>query len=251
MDSLHADPGTFASLRAFDQFDRTLPPKLIRAVEINAGDLRGLVEAASRAADDTARAARPVVFAPPICTLNNPRRARGVDLANGLSISIELDCGNPQHARQRLEGLIGPATVVVASGGEWVNPETGECHPKIHLHWRLSEPTRDQADHITLLQARDRAARLVGADLSGTPVVHPLRWPGSWNRKGLPRMARILSENADAEIHLNEAAEQLSDAVEAAGLASLGSYQPTLAGFCKKSVAIEMPQCHPAYAVMA
>ena len=28
------------------------------------------------------------------------------------------------------------------------------------------------------------------------------------------------------------------------------SYRLTLDAFCKKSVAIEMPQCHPAYAVM-
>ncbi len=38
----------------------------------------------------------------------------------------------------------------------------------------------------------------------------------------------------------------------AEGSIALALDQPTLAGFCKKSVCvIEMPQCHPAYAVMA
>jgi molecular chaperone IbpA len=35
------------------------------------------------------------------------------------------------------------------------------------------------------------------------------------------------------------------------GLLSIVTYQPTLDAFCKKSVAIETPQRHPAYAVMA
>ena len=32
--------------------------------------------------------------------------------------------------------------IVVESGGEWANPETGELEPKLHLHWRLQKPAR-------------------------------------------------------------------------------------------------------------
>lgn len=211
----YADQGTFASLRAFDQTDRSVPPALIRAVEINS-DLRKLTNAAVRAVDDIGD--RHVVFAPPICTFTNPDRARGADLANGLALSVEIDEGDTSAARIKLESLIGAATLVVQSGSEWIDPITGEIHPKRHIHWRLNEPTREQSDHDKLRQARDLAARLVGADPTGKPIVHPLRWAGSWNVKGTPRLARIEMENPDAEIGLDDALERLEQAIEAAGL---------------------------------
>lgn len=216
----YGDEGTFASLRAFDQFDRAVPTALIRPVKIN-GDLSRLVDEAYRAAEDMANADRPVVFAPPICTFTNADRARVADLANGLTLSVEIDDGDTRAARAKLEHLLGQATIIVESGGEWSDPLTGEVFPKIHLHWRLSEPTRAEDDHAKLRQARDLAARLVGADPTGKPVVHPLRWPGSWNRKGRPRMARIVAFSDTAEIHLEEALEAVSDAIERAGLAAV------------------------------
>src|SRR6185437_14211846 len=98
---------------------------------------------------------------------------------------------------------------------------TGEVHPKLHLHWRLSEPTRDDEDHAKLRLARDLASRLVGADATGKPVVHPLRWPGSWNQKtDKPRLARIVALT-DAELHLPDALDRVSEAIEAAGLAQV------------------------------
>jgi hypothetical protein len=213
----YATPGTFASLRAFHQTDRSVPPLLTRAVSIN-GDLTKLSSEAARAIVDAGDSS---VFAPPICTFTNPDRARGIDLADGLVLSVEIDEGDTSAARIRLESLIGPATIVLQSGSEWLDPITGEVHPKRHIHWRLSEPTRQQADHDKLRQARDLAARLIGADPTGKPVVHPLRWAGSWNVKGKPRLARIETENYDAEVNLDDALERLEEAVEAAGLASV------------------------------
>ena len=217
----YADENTFVSLRAFDQTDRSMPPKLIRAVEIN-GKMGRLVDEAVAAAEEMANETRPIVFAPPICTFSNPDRARVTDLANGLTLSVEVDEGNIGAAKRRLETLFGPCTVVVESGGEWSDPLTGEIHPKLHLHWRLSEPTRADDDHSRLRQARDLAARLVGADPTGKPVVHPLRWPGSWNRKGAPRLARIVAFSELAEIDLGEALERVEEAIEAAGIEQTG-----------------------------
>lgn len=215
----YADAGTYVSLRAFHQFRRDVPPELILPVKIN-GDLAKLVDAAADAASRSAAVDHPTVFAPPICTFANPDRARGVDLANGLALSVELDEGDTLAARRKLEALLGPATLVVASGGDWTDLETGEVHTKLHLHWRISEPTRDQEDHFKLGHARDLAARLTGADPTGKPVVHPLRWPGSWNTKAKPKLAHIVALNETAEIHLDEALEALVEAVEAAGLAA-------------------------------
>ena len=86
------------------------------------------------------------------------------------------------------------------------------------MHWRLSEPTTTQDEHAKLREARNLAALLVGADPTGKPVVHPLRWPGSWNRKQTPRMARISAIHEAAEINLDDALERLREAIEAAGV---------------------------------
>jgi AAA domain/Primase C terminal 2 (PriCT-2) len=217
----YSDSDTFASLRAFDQLDRTVRPPLLRAVQIN-GDLTHLADEAYKAAGFIANTDRAAVFCPPICTFSNGDTARVADLANGLTLSVEIDDGDTRAARTRLEHLLGPATIIVESGGEWSHPDTGEIFPKLHLHWRLSEPTREPDDHGRLRTARDLAARLVGADPTGKPVVHPLRWPGSWNRKGRPVLARIVAFNDAAEINLGEALEAVQDATEAAGLASVG-----------------------------
>jgi hypothetical protein len=215
----YCDSETFASLRAFDQFNRGTEAEFIRPIRIN-GSLEPLIDAALKAANDAANADHPVVFAPPICTLTNGRRARTEDLANGLVLSVEIDEGDTQAARHRLEGLLGPATVVMTSGGDWTDPDTGQIHSKLHIHWRLSEPTRDAGDHQRLHSARDMAARLIGADPTGKPVVHALRWPGSWNTKGKPVLARIVQLNESAEINLPDALDALTDAIESAGLAA-------------------------------
>jgi hypothetical protein len=163
-----------------------------------------------------ARAPIPVVFAPPIATFRTQGSAAENDVANGLVLTVECDKDAPK-AHALLEGLIGTATLVVASGGQWVDPETGEITPKLHLHWRLKEPTRDFADHQKLKQARLLAQRLVGSDASAVPLVHPIRWPGSWHRKAEPRLARIVGGNVNAEIELADAYEHLCEAAAAAG----------------------------------
>ena len=158
------------------------------------------------------------VFAPPVATFSDSYRARTDDLKNGLAISVEVDAGDTAMARTKLEGLLGPATIVVQSGGEWIDDRTGEIHPKLHIHWRLSEATTTPQEHQRLQDARWLAAVLVGADRSAAPSAHPLRWPGSWNRKAAPKLAMIVADNPDAEVHLADALGTLQEAVEAAGL---------------------------------
>lgn len=206
----YAEEGTFVSLRAFyDDRDQVF------AVQGHAltADIGALAAAATGLADRCAVADAPVVFCPPIATFFDARNATEKNLANGLALSVECD-QTPAPARAKLESLIGPATAVVASGGEWTDPETGEVQGKLHLHWRLNEPTRDAEGHALLKLARTLATRLVGGDASNKPIVHPIRWPGSWHRKGTPRLARIVSMT-DHEIDLQEAVERLQDAAGA------------------------------------
>ena len=213
----YADPGTYVSLRAFDQFDRGKAAILIQGMQVG-NDLTSIIDGAHAAAQKVANLDFAAVFAPPVATFKDAQRARDIDLANGVAISVDLDEGDARIAVARLESLLGPATLTMVSGSEWTDPVTGELVPKLHVHWRLSEPTRTPEEHGKLRHARWLAAALVGADRSGAPSVHPLRWPGSWNRKGSPRMAMVASANDGAEVHLEEALARLEEAVEAAGL---------------------------------
>lgn len=217
----YADEATFVSFRAF--YDDANEVFAIKALGVSAG-MEATVVAAVEAASRAARADRPVVFAPPIATFSNDRGAAERDLANGLSLSVECD-RDASAARGTLEGLLGPATVVVASGGEWINPESGECEPKLHLHWRLTEPTREMDRHHALKRCRALAMRLIGSDPTSNPVVHPMRWPGSWHRKGKPRLARIV-DLTDHEIDLDEASECLLEALKATGQEDDGTAAP-------------------------
>jgi hypothetical protein len=211
----HADPGTYISLRAFPDGPNKLPACWIEGYSLGT-TLDGLAEAVTRGAGRSASARRPEVFAPPIATFHDPNKATEEALANGLALSVECD-SEAQAAKAQLEALLGPATVVVASGGEWLNAETGVLSPKLHLHWRLTEPTRTPEDHATLKRARTLATHLVKADASNKPIVHPMRWPGSIHRKGTPKVVRIVAQT-DREIDLADALERLQEAAAVARL---------------------------------
>jgi len=210
----YADPDTYLSLRAF--YDRGVGDKsesfFIYGRQIG-DDLAAHGEDIAKLAARCTRVARPVVFCPPLATFAGPDKATEEELRNGLVLSVECD-KVPTDARMKLESLIGPATVVVASGGEWMDPDTGEIQDKLHLHWRLSEPTTTPDEHRQLKLARAYAARLVGGDASNKPIVHPIRWPGSWHRKGTPRQVHIVALT-DAELDLADALERLGEAAAA------------------------------------
>ena len=217
----HAEPGTYLSARAF--YDDKSQVFFAYGHKIT-DDLPALLPALEDHAARCTRVARPVVFCPPLATFAGPDKATESDLRNGLVLSVECDKA-PAAARAKLEGLLGPATILVASGGEWVNAD-GEIEDKLHLHWRLDEPTREPREHQALKRARSLAAVLVGGDASNTPIVHCIRWPGSWHRKGKPRLARIVAMT-DHEVSLPDALERLQEAVDAAGVAEQPSNDQT------------------------
>ena len=67
-----------------------------------------------------------------------------------------------------LEAVLGPATIVGESGGEWINDETGEVENKAHLHWRLKQPASTAEAQAMLYEARALATKLVGGDHTAT-----------------------------------------------------------------------------------
>jgi putative DNA primase/helicase len=204
----HADPGSFVSLRAFGH-DRAWRTDLWRMMAIGV-DHASLIDVAVAFARACANTPENVVFCPPVVTFRSGPGTAEANLANGLAISVECD-KQPNQARDILEDLLGPATVIVASGGQWTVPETGEVQDKLHLHWRLAVPARTPEEHANLKLARRVAQQLVGSDGSAVPSVHPLRWPGSWHRKGQPRLTRIVGGDPERETVLADALMILRD----------------------------------------
>jgi hypothetical protein len=152
----HASTESWVSLRTFYDTDST-DSFQITPIQLN-GDLGPLIDAAVAEARIAANAEPKVVFCPPIATFTIKEHARQKDICDGLDLAVELD-KDPKASLEKLEGLIGPATVVVASGGV-----TAEGEPKLHGHWRLDVPARGKPEHDLLKEARILACAIVGGD---------------------------------------------------------------------------------------
>jgi AAA domain len=210
----HAGTEGFASCRSFPDSDSDKPFSIKSA--FLKGGLKHVVDIAVHEAENAANASLKVVFCPPVATFKGTRQkgswqAREKDLLRGLALSVECD-ERAQAARARLEKLLGVATIVTLSGGQWTDSETGEVHPKLHLHWRLQTPAEGEASLVKLKRARDLATRLVGGDPTNKAICHPIRWPGSWHRKGEPVLCRVETANLDCEIDLDAALTVLTAA---------------------------------------
>jgi predicted P-loop ATPase len=201
----YADDGTDAVLRTFAEGSNEVLGTV--RVPLNGAGLDPVIEHAAHQATKAANAARPAVFAPPVATFIGDR-TRERDLGNGLVLTVEADQA-PTIARRNLQFVLGSPTVVVASGGHWTDPESGEVEDKLHLHWRCKEPSRTTSEHALLKRARALACTFVGADATAITPAHPLRWPGSWHRKNEPRLARIVDLRPDVEIEPSEVVELL------------------------------------------
>ena len=205
----HARNGVI-SLRAF--YESANKPFRVTPIPIASG----FAFVCDATEDDARRASqypKPIVFCPPLALFADDQRAREQDIVEGLALSAECDQA-PAAARVELERRLGPATVVVHSGGRWKNPASGNDEDKIHLHWRLAKPASGAEQLARLKQARGLVARLVGADTSNVPICHPIRWPGSWHRKAEPRLCEIVEVDPDREIDLDAALAGLGAQVE-------------------------------------
>jgi hypothetical protein len=206
----HAGQGGYVSLRSFLPDNKLLKP--IRTVVLNgSGSFAALVNTAEELALHAANYPEPAVFCPPIAVFQSSEgkawQAREQDLLKGLVLSVECD-ERPQEACWKLEEILGPATAIVRSGGVWTDPEDGQPHDKLHIHWRLQKPAMGEALAV-LKEARRLATAIAGADPSNIPAVHCLRWPGSWHRKGTPRLCDMFATFPDAEIDLDTAVAAL------------------------------------------
>ena len=100
------------------------------------------------------------MFAPPVCTFRSATKAAETDLANGLCLAIECD-DHPTEACGRLIGLLGGVTAIVASGGEWADPETGETRAQAPCLCPAARADPDRAG-ARPAQTREPAGRRLG-----------------------------------------------------------------------------------------
>ena len=176
------------------------------------GGLKPVVDAAVAAATKAAQHATPVVFCWPLAVFRDSKFATEADVTKGLVLSVDCD-KHPTDGCRKLETILGTATAIVASGGDWDDTTTGEIEPKVHLHWRLNGPAATKEARDKLKRARQLATELVGGDHSNDPLCHPIRWPGSWHPKAEPRLCRLTYVNHDIEIDLDAALAKLEAAV--------------------------------------
>jgi putative DNA primase/helicase len=213
----HATPGSWIHFRAFEDGAKKTPFRFYR-MRFSAAAEPNIIAKAVKLAGDCALKATPIGFCPPPATFRVPEKpdevpkANEASLADGLVLAVELD-KNPSAARARLRPLLGEPTIVVASGGEWCNPETGELEPKLHIYWRLATPARSEEDQKALKHARNMACEIAGGDRTAISIVHPMRWPGGWHRKdpAHPRLTKIIAQS-EAEIDLRAAIAALATA---------------------------------------
>ena len=110
------------------------------------------------------------------------------------TIVVDLDTGDTDAKLEWLERYVGPATMVVGSGGV-----TDEGKTKYHVYWRLSDPTDDIRMVVDL---RDEIARKAGGDhqfgrgQNANPygrAHQPIRIPGTCHAKhGMAKPCHII-----------------------------------------------------------
>ncbi len=129
----------YIPLKAFYHDQR---PYNTQSVRLN-GDTAFLVDCAVDWARRCANEPKPIVFCPPLAVFKSANSAKEGDLIAGPTLSVEFD-KNPSEALAKVEAVIGPATIVVKSGGRWIDPDWGDVQDKLHGHWRLAAPARGE-----------------------------------------------------------------------------------------------------------
>lgn len=148
------------------------------------------------------------------CTVNETGSARSEDIAETCVIPVDLDLGPIQAKQDHLERILGPASLVVASGGLTESRER-----KLHLYWRLTEAARGDDLHL-IERLRQSIVEAVGADASFRRLTQPIRAAGSVHGKfGVHTPVQILATEG-GEYDLGDLAEQIASLRPFPGLAS-------------------------------
>ena len=161
----------------------------------------GFVRAVQQAAARAHLEGRAVYVVPGVVA--SPGSAKAKDVVASGVLLVDLDEGDTAARRDHLIRHLGPASLIVASGGR-----TDEGHEKQHVYWRLSEAATGE-DLKTLTTLRARVARAVGGDTSFDSIHQPIRVAGTIHGKnGVKTLVRILDDTA-LEYELSDLAERV------------------------------------------
>jgi hypothetical protein len=100
------------------------------------------------------------------------------------AVLIDFDKGKPDESLAATEALLGPATVIVESGG------VIDGLPKLHAYWRLAEAAA-VADIGTACAVRESLAVRFGGDPAFKQAAQVIRVPGSLHFKGAPKLVML------------------------------------------------------------
>ena len=122
-----------------------------------------------------------------------------VDVLSMPAILADFDSGDPAESLRAAEALLGPATVILESGGLTDDRKL----PRVHAHWRLSHPAVG-ADIESVCRVRELLAEKFGGDRSFKQSAQPIRIGGSLHQKAGAKLVRIRTVRDDAEYALDD-----------------------------------------------
>lgn len=115
------------------------------------------------------------------------------------AILIDFDKGNPDESLSKAEALIGPATLVVESGGRT------EHGPKLHAYWRLDKPATGE-EIAQACALRETLARQFGGDPAFKQPAQVIRLPGSLHFKNGVKRVSLRTVRPERTVNLGSVA---------------------------------------------
>src|SRR3954453_21176337 len=125
----HASVGQIIWMRAFYEGANKRPFESTFA-RANSKDLEPVIDMAERVAQKATDAPEPLVFCLLPAAFKDSANAKEENLSEGFVLCVECD-SHPEKAQRELERVLGPATLIVESGGHWKDPDTGEIQKSV------------------------------------------------------------------------------------------------------------------------
>jgi len=146
-------------------------------------------------------------------TVAAPGQAKAADILQMQTVVVDIDSGDIAAKRAHLERHLGPASMVVESGGI-----TPEGQRKAHVWWKLTEPV-EGSDIARVTRLRGDIAAKVGGDMHFRSAHQPIRVAGSvYYKNNLKTQVQIVEFNPDRERDLAEFIEAVADMPPAPGV---------------------------------
>lgn len=131
------------------------------------------------------------------------------DVTRLAAVLIDFDKGDPTANLAAAEALLGPATVVVESGGQI------DGKNKLHAYWRV--PEQDTYNVNEICRLRSALAERFGGDTAFKQQAQVARLPRSIHFKSAPRLVQLRTLRPEAVYSLEELASKCGIAASKPG----------------------------------